>query len=146
MRTALAVIATALALGGGSSLAASAWSWFAPVARGSSSGKLGEIQAPTVKLDGFSDVWPGETITVKGTVSNPNSRSVTLTKVALDGVEADAGCGKGAWDDTSSGAVLKPGDNELTLGTWTVGKIPVSCSGAKLKIDLTLRSAFGVES
>lgn len=142
MKTLAVITAVVLTLCG-SSLAAGVWSWVLPDAHGTASGKLGAVSALQVSLDGFSDVWPGESIKVTGKVTNPNTRAVTITKTTLDGVEADAGCAKGSYEDTSSGTALPPGDSTVTLGTYTVGRIPVSCAGSSVKLQIALRSAWG---
>lgn len=126
-------------------VAAQGWQWFAPEAHGSASGKLGALSALSVDLQGFDAVFPGDDIVVRGAVSNPNGRPLSILSASVEDVTTDPGCGQGKWTDSTDGAVVKPGDNTLTLGTWHVAdNLPGRCQGSSLKLNLVVRSAYGV--
>lgn len=119
---------------------------------GKAGGAIGSLRPLKVsEAKGEEAALPGQDLQLRATVENPNEIPLSVNDVALLddlGVEGKAGCNaslKGVRGlSKTDGLVLKPGDNEIVVGTVKLPKqLDQDCAGGSVTAKIRVTAAFG---
>lgn len=119
---------------------------------GKAGGTIGELRPLTVELaKGDADALPGQDLALRAVVTNPNDIPLEVTAVSLTDdltVDGKDGCNASLKDvrslEKADGLTLKPGANEITVGTVRLPKqLDQECAGATVTGKVRVVAAFG---
>jgi hypothetical protein len=145
-RSAAVATGAVLAVAGGTAAFAVASGWFSGSGTVyASSSTIKTVQA-TVDTRSLSNLYPGKSVKVVGTVNNPNDFSVQIDTISLSSLISNkSGCGAGeaklSFGAVPAGTLVPAGTSPTTvdLGTLTMGTdAAAACAGATFSVSASM--------